>query len=343
MLFFIFSCIIAFAGTVSPPCPLQIIPPKVVVGYGDSIAANCSCNYSLDQLENMGWESPNGAVSPTEGVTFLLLKANATEWTMEPKCYTNLLDGDQCLKRLTVTIYKMADNVSVSPQSQMGPMVEGKTYRMQCDIANVAPARHLSVYWHKRNKIVYTESFNKELNQYPVNLSSVFNLTAQRDDNAAQIWCEAKLNFGSSGPNLRSMKSRSHGVIVLYPPTFTQPEKETVTLKAGGKIDLNCTARGNPMPSCSWHPSDLILENNEKQPILTVTREGTYNCTVSNTQGTNTKYFIVTSAPRDHTVLAGLLGGFGALAVVLLIVGYFTLKPDGTFSFCNGQPTSSVI
>ena len=109
----------------------------------------------------------------------------------------------------------MADNVSVSPQSQMGPMVEGKTYSMKCDIANVAPARDTSVYWHKGNKIVYTESFKKELNRYPVNLSSVFNLTAQRDDNGAQIWCEAKLNFGPSGPNLHPMKSSSRGVIVL--------------------------------------------------------------------------------------------------------------------------------
>lgn len=111
---------------------------------------------------------------------------------------------------VTLFFPEMADSVSMS-QSQMGTMVEGKTYRMQCDIANVAPGKNLFVDWHIGDKIVYTQSYDKESSQFPVNLSSVFNLTAKGGYDGAKIWCEAKLNIGKSRP----MPSASHKMTVL--------------------------------------------------------------------------------------------------------------------------------
>lgn len=106
------------------------------------------------------------------------------------------------------------DSVSMSEPSQTGPLVEGENYRMQCDIVNVAPVRNLSVHWHKGNEVFYTETFN-ESSVYPVNKSSVLDLTAHRDDNGTQIWCEAKLNFWPTGPNVPSIQSQSHEPNVL--------------------------------------------------------------------------------------------------------------------------------
>lgn len=108
----------------------------------------------------------------------------------------------------------MMDSVSLSLPSDTGPMVEGKKYRMQCDVANVAPARNLTVYWHKGNSIIHTETFN-ESSITPVSKLSIYELTAHRDDDGAQIWCEAKLNFLQSGLDLRSMQTRSHKITVL--------------------------------------------------------------------------------------------------------------------------------
>lgn len=102
----------------------------------------------------------------------------------------------------------------MSQPSQMGPMVEGEKYHMQCDIVNVAPVRNLSVNWHKGNKIIYTEEFDKT-SPSPVNTSSVLNLTAQRSDNGTQIWCEAQLKFSPPVPNLHTIQSKSHEVVVL--------------------------------------------------------------------------------------------------------------------------------
>lgn len=105
----------------------------------------------------------------------------------------------------------------MSELSQTGPLVEGKNYGMQCDIVNVAPLRNLSVNWHKGKEVFYTETFNESgiYPVYPVNASSVLNLMAHRDDNGTQIWCEAKLNFWPTGPNVPSTQSQSHEANVL--------------------------------------------------------------------------------------------------------------------------------
>lgn len=106
------------------------------------------------------------------------------------------------------------DSVSLSQPSETGPMVEGKKYRMQCDIANVAPARNLTVYWHKGNEILYTETFD-ESSLVPVNKSSILDLTVDRNDNGIKIWCEAELTFSQAGLKLPSVLSKSREVTVL--------------------------------------------------------------------------------------------------------------------------------
>lgn len=108
----------------------------------------------------------------------------------------------------------MPDRMSITQISQMGPMEEGEKYRLQCDIVNVAPARNLSVHWHKGNKIIHTETFD-ESNPRPVSVSSVYNMTAKGGDNGSQIWCEAELDFSPPVPNLPTVHSKAEEVIVL--------------------------------------------------------------------------------------------------------------------------------
>ncbi|KAK5856115.1 hypothetical protein PBY51_007734 [Eleginops maclovinus] len=142
-----------------------------------------------------------------------------------------------------------------------------------------------------------------------------------------------------SQPNPMGPMSKLHKLIVLYSPVFAKPENETLELTAQSKIILNCTATGNPMPVYSWgfaHPMQLTEKNpNDSQPILTpsIQLPGTYNCTVSNTQGSSTKYFTVNEPPSNHTTFAAVVGGFVFLGAGIFICGLLFVRPDGSFSF----------
>lgn len=85
-------------------CPVETSPQRAVVRIGDPFAANCSS--SSDQVEEMGWESSNGGVPRTPGVTSLPLTiVEVTDYGLEPQCFINFIDGDQCLHELPVTVY----------------------------------------------------------------------------------------------------------------------------------------------------------------------------------------------------------------------------------------------
>nr|XP_046271831.1 uncharacterized protein LOC124073572 [Scatophagus argus] len=347
MWFLMFVGVLACTGKpVISSCPLVISPPIAVVEFGGSFFANCSS--TTDQVEGMGWESSNGGVSLTKRVSSLALHVvSLTDWTLEPKCFINYNNNDQCLEVLPVIVYKLPDSVSMSAPNLTGPMVEGNKYRMQCDVVNVAPVRNLTVEWHKENAIIHTETFDKQ-SAYSGSMSSVFDLMAHRDYDGTKIWCEAKLNFGAAGQNVPSTKSQSREVATLYPPTFAEPANETLEMSTGRKITLNCTATGNPMPAYSWQLPHAIQAKSKNQTTLNVSFEvpGTYKCTASNTQGTRTKYFTVKAAPRNYTTLAALVGGFAMAGVLFLISGLFFVTPEGTFScskgsYLRGHPTSS--
>ncbi|XP_060945579.1 hemicentin-1-like isoform X2 [Limanda limanda] len=307
----VFVSFIASAGTlVSSQCLTQLSPESVVVEYGHSFSVNCST--SSNGTTGMGWEAKQNGVQLTSGVTFLTLVIPSVKlWKLSPQCYVNLKDHSQCAIRLPVTVYKMPESVSMPQPSQPSAMVEGEKRVLKCDVTNVAPARNLSVLFHKGNKIVSTETFS-DSSLEPVNVSSVYHLIAHRDDNGARIWCEAKLTL--TGLQDTSKLSAPQEVIVLYPPTFDEPENETLEVPADDKIILNCTATGNPAPAYSWDSPPPVQQRamnpNKIQLILTRSLQfpGNYSCTASNPQGTTTKYFTLVEAPSSRAgTTAGIL------------------------------------
>ncbi|KAM9843940.1 vascular cell adhesion protein 1-like [Aulostomus maculatus] len=354
ILFFVFGGLIASAAgkVVGAACPLVLIPPQVVVRYGDSFSVNCSS--LTNQSEGIGWESSSHGTGLIKRATTLPFVINpVNKWNYDPECFINLLNGDQCSVELPATVYKMPDSVSLSPSSPMGPMVEGEEYQMTCDIVNVAPARNLTVSWLIGQKVVHIQTFH-DASSSPVNVSSVLLLPAHRDHHGGKICCQAGLNFEPPELKPLMMSSQPRVLTVHYPPTFSGPEEELLTLPPGGKISLNCTASGNPLPVHKWHLSHAIQIETEtlqgNQPILTPSfpLPGTYSCTASNTEGVSTKYFIVTKAPRHSPTLAAILGVFVSLGALGAIVGLFLVTPDGTFSlskgsYLRGQPTAGAI
>lgn len=109
---------------------------------------------------------------------------------------------------------EMPDSVSMTRPGQLGSMIEGETYRMRCDIVNVAPVANVSVHWYKGDQIIYTEK-REGSTPFPDNISSAFDLTAQRGDNGTQFWCEAKLDLSPSVPNMPTVLSEPQEVTVL--------------------------------------------------------------------------------------------------------------------------------
>lgn len=344
MWFFIVCGLIAYTGTpVSASCQLELNPPKVLVRFGDSFSANCT---SLSKEgDGMGWESTHGGVERQPGATHVTLKIGKVDvWSLEPLCFVDYLDGVQCTEPLPVTVYKKPESVSLA---QPPVMIEGEQYRMQCVVVDVAPAKSLVVNWYKGDKIIHKDTFDVD-NPSLVTKSSDLNLVAHRDDNGAQIRCEAKLDLWQE-PNPSVTQSQSHRMTVLYPPAFAMPANETLELQGRKNISLNCTATGNPPPVYKWQiPHGLEEAQNGNQAIIVPSFPvpGTYSCATHNEHGSSVKYFIVVEGPRNLTTFAAILGGFLVVAVLLLILGIYAVTPDGTFSFnkgnyIRGQPTSS--
>lgn len=346
MWFFVLGGLIAFTGKpVSSSCPVEIRPSEAVVKFGDPLIANCSS--SSNQTASMGWEVSAGGTGLLYGYTSIALNiTSVTDWKIKPQCFINLNDGYQCFHELPVTVYRMPDSVSLA-QPHETVMLEGQEYNVQCSIINVAPVRNLSVQWYKGNKVFHVDNAFDET-PLPVNKISVTNHVAHRDDDGAQIWCEAKLL-----QDLPPVRSESQKMIVLYAPVFHEPENKTVEIGGRSKMTLNCTAAGNPAPVYSWrfpHAIQGTKDENENQPVLTPSFElpGTYTCTARNAQGSRTKYFTVTQAKRNYTTIAALIGVFASLGALLFIVGLLTVTPQGTFSFSNtgylpGQATSGPV
>ncbi|CAJ1075305.1 intercellular adhesion molecule 1-like [Xyrichtys novacula] len=331
MWYFMLIGLVAYSGQpVSSYCPIQMTPPTAVVEFGKPFSANCS---SLsNQMEKMGWETTLGTTSNKDNYVSLQINS-VTEWDFAPQCYINMHDGEQCSEDYPITVYKLPDQILIS-QSSSGPMRSGQTYRIQCDLVNVAPVRNLSVNWYLGDKLVSTETFDKsDPNPKSVSKSSFLDLKVQSNDNGALLQCEAELNFGSVV--LPSTFKDRYELVVLYPPTFSDPANETLEIPIGDEMILNCTAAGNPSPKYSWQfPQQANNQQKGDQHVFSSSFQhpGTYTCTASNSEGSSKKFFTVTEAQGDRTTFGVLIGGGVLLGCLLGAAGLYFVKPDGSFA-----------
>uniref|UniRef100_A0A665UHL6 Ig-like domain-containing protein n=1 Tax=Echeneis naucrates TaxID=173247 RepID=A0A665UHL6_ECHNA len=265
----------------NPNCTTELSPPHIVVPYGGSFSVNCSTSPTL--TEGMGWEASQDGIPLKDGVSFLSLTvSNVTDWKISAQCFSNLKDGEQCVKKLPIAVYKMPDHVSMSLPSLMGPMVEDEEYRLKCGIVNVAPARNVYVRWYKGSQLIQETSNDTSL--LPVNMSFDFDLRAQSGDDGTQIWCEASLQFFAPGPKFPPMRSESHELIVFFCLSLLPIIQDKVE---------------------NQKESEVVLARHLQFP-------GTYACTVSNERGTRTKYFTVNPAPSKIVIRSLYLSYSGA-------------------------------
>ncbi|XP_071241857.1 vascular cell adhesion protein 1-like [Salvelinus alpinus] len=295
--------------------PLELNPPRVVVRYGDSVSVNCSTS-STDH-EGMGWEATFGGTSLEQEVNIVTWTVdNLTDWTIEPKCYINLSDGDQASKVLPVILYKTPDSVFISVLRHSGPMVEGTEYQLQCDIQNIAPQQNLGVKWYKGNELLHNVTYSN-VSKTPVDVSPTLMISPSRDDDGAQYRCRAELDLGPEGPQPHpTVTSEPLNITVHYKPCINASRLPVrIPVFRGYPEELVCEAEGYPQPRIKW-VYDPAKHVREAGGNLTVFEAGFYNCTATNDVGTS---FIVVEVVLNEDYLP-LIAGFVAFMVVVISV-----------------------
>ncbi|XP_076850152.1 vascular cell adhesion protein 1-like [Brachyhypopomus gauderio] len=293
---------------------LVLTPPSLVVEYGGPASAVCSTNMTI---QSMAWEASQGAVDITPGAQQLTWNVSSlTHWDIKPLCFVNKdIQGNQERQYLPVIVYKKPDNVSISLVNTTGPVVEGGSYQLKCDIQNVTPVHSVIVNWYKGRTLVKTDNEpSRETVKAPGNKNVSLLISPNRADDGAQYSCEAVLDLGAEG--LHPPQRRSSGPVsipVHYSPRFSS-NVEFIEQNCQ-QVTLNCTVTANPPPKYTWKSPQLKSE--PVNPVLTLPHpsSGNYTCKAWNAHGYEYKLFIITNSPDS-------VGGVLVLTPPRLVVEY---------------------
>ncbi|MBN3324795.1 HMCN2 protein, partial [Atractosteus spatula] len=275
----------------APECPLEISPQRAVVRYGDPVTVNCTATQTA---RGMGWEAPVGSTGMREDVQSVTWNVSSlTDWTAEPYCYINVnTELKQCRKNLNISLYKSPDSVSLSSDSPVDQMVEGRQYQLQCAVQKIAPVQYLTVNWYRGQTQIHSKTFFTNTTRTPVNVSATLLFTPDRAHSGQRLTCEAELNLGPEGPQPPpATRSKPLEVTVLYRPVVTCPPSATV--KEGQILvsSVLCTAVGNPPPETQW-----LIDGQEIEPDEPLSRRdiGQFTFEAENKYGKVTQNVIIT-------------------------------------------------
>uniref|UniRef100_W5MKI1 Ig-like domain-containing protein n=1 Tax=Lepisosteus oculatus TaxID=7918 RepID=W5MKI1_LEPOC len=315
-------------GEAVPECPLEISPQKPVVRYGDPVTVNCTATQTP---RGMGWEATVGATGMKTGAQSVTWSVSSlTDWTAEPKCYGNFLtEPKQCRKNLIIILYKYPASVSLSSDSPVDQMVEGRQYQLQCEVQNIAPVQYLTVNWYRGQTLIHSQTFSHNTTRTPVNVSVRHLFTADRAHSGKQLTCEAELNLGPEGPQPPpANQSDPLQITVLYKPVFSQ-SGDTIQTVPGNITVLVCRADGNPPPRYNWTYStadNVAVKYTDRGSTVTIngastSNTGIYTCFATNEVGEAQKTFKVklkNHAPDVSALVGWIVVG---LAVSPMFVG----------------------
>nr|XP_023677756.1 cell adhesion molecule 2-like isoform X1 [Paramormyrops kingsleyae] len=321
---------------------LELHPPRVVVRHGDPVSVNCTV--STDH-RGMGWTAPVDDVPNTPDVQFLTWRVESlTIWDLRPLCYANRLGKPQCMQRLSVTVYKPPDSVSVSSVNSTDPMVEGSQYQLKCEIQNIAPVQNLTVKWYKGDTLVHEdrdcviEDGKSDREKEPVSVSSTLLITPSRADDGAEYSCGAELDLGPEGPQPPlEEKSMPLRVTVHYKPTINQIDTLLLVLRGNSAV-LNCSAKGNPPPDIVWIFNNESITQNGIYTISETDDGGNYTCRASNSVGIHEETVRVIVTENYMPLIAGILVVLVlaiSLAFCVIYSIYYKNKKMGHYSLKN--------
>lgn len=300
----------AFFFTAAGGSVLVISPPSLVIEYGAPASANCSTNVTHN---GMGWESPLEGVNMQTVQLLPWTVKSLNLWDIEPQCYLNLQTSQE-LENLPITVYKLPDEVTISIVNHTGPLSVGKTYTLQCNIKNVAPAQNLTLTWFKQNSSLKHNSFS-DSTKLPTSKSDILQIQPHKDDNNAIYMCVVELKLGlKSIPKTMSNQLRMN---VHYKPEFL--ESVEIIYMTDSDLVLNCTVMANPPPEYIWSSTNLNKDTQYTSYNLSVSfSSGNYTCKATNQYGNATKVFII-RGNNNQTTFWAILGTGVAVAIALIL------------------------
>ncbi|XP_070684260.1 vascular cell adhesion protein 1-like [Pempheris klunzingeri] len=323
---FIMCFMFLFSALVYVSCADQPVftPSRLVLKYGDPAFAMCSVCQHACVGTLFGLEKSMGALK-TNGTTISWTVDSMTEWDTSALCYYTKNDSDdQCCTTLPVTVYQPPENVSVSFVNHTGPMFEGHQYTLQCTVQDVAPVENLTVTFYRgQTALERLQSNSINTKKTPVTEIFTLDISASKEHDGVQYWCEAELQLGPEGPPYPPVvRSQNISAAVYYKPQLERLlDLNQITITEGDPLQLDCSAVGNPGPSYTWmFPSATLPAPNVS--VLTISSvtsadEGPYTCSVTNDVGTVTVDFkVVVQADYTITTIVGML----IMAVVVIVV-----------------------
>uniref|UniRef100_A0AAQ4P019 Ig-like domain-containing protein n=1 Tax=Gasterosteus aculeatus aculeatus TaxID=481459 RepID=A0AAQ4P019_GASAC len=295
-------------------------PSSLVVKFGDPTSANCSVCELACVNNQYGVESPAG-VTRKDGTTISWTVDSLTEWSVSSLCFYSDDAGHQCCTFLPVTVYQPPQKVSISVVNLTGPMLEGRQYTLQCTVEHVAPVKDLRVTFYRGQTALGQPQSINSTGTKPVTQIFSVDISPGRGEDGAQYWCEAKLELGPEGPKLPPVEtSQNITATVHYQPHLEgSSHPDTIRVREGELLRLNCSAVANPPPTYTWtYPSgrreashaDVLTINS-----TTVSDGGKFTCSVVNLLGNVTKEFDVELQANPTGIIIGVV-----VAVVLVIV-----------------------
>ncbi|KAM6170210.1 hemicentin-2 [Rhynchocyon petersi] len=126
--------------------------------------------------------------------------------------------------------------------------------------------------------------------------------------------------------NVAGEAMRTYILTIQVPPTFENPNMETVSQLAGRPLALNCDVTGVPAPTVTWLKDRMPVESSVAQGVvsrggrlqlshLQPAQAGTYTCVAENAEAEARKDFLVSvlvaprirssGAPQEHSILEG--------------------------------------
>ncbi|XP_042280782.1 hemicentin-1-like isoform X3 [Thunnus maccoyii] len=312
-------------------------PSRLVVKFGDPTSATClACQHTCPN-ELFGLEKSVGAAT-INGTTISWDVDSVTEWDTSLMCYYTDNNDNQCCSTLPVTVYQPPKNVSFSFLNHSGPMTAGHPYTLQCHVQEVAPVGNLNVIFYRgQTELGRLQSNNTE--KTPVTETFTLDITPRREDDGVEYWCEAKLDLGPEGPQTPPVvESGKLTATVYYEPQLKgSSHPDLINVTEGDRLQLNCSAVGNPSPSYNWtlpsasgSPfSDDILTIES----VTLEHKGQYICSVHNNIGTVTVKFNVDvkaltqpSAENYRNIILAVVLSVIALAAIVIVSVYYLYK-----------------